>query len=84
MGKEKKRQENRVVSERFPLHFTAGRKPAPQRPRGERALDGYSLQSAATHREANLHRYTALPPLVKAAGKKCVYARPIVVGLLWD
>lgn len=53
-------------------------------PEGRAALDGYSLQSAATHREANLHKYTALPPLVKAAGKKCFYARPIVVGLLCD
>lgn len=75
--KKRKRQENRVAS----LQEGSLCLRDPER---RAALDGYSLQSAATHREANLHRYTVLPPLVKAAGKKCFYARPIVVGLLCD
>lgn len=44
----KKRQENRVVSERFPLRFTAGRKPAPQRPRGESST-GWILPAECRH-----------------------------------
>lgn len=51
--KKRKRQENRVVSERFPLRFTAEAALSLRDPGGESSTGWILLQSAATHREAN-------------------------------
>lgn len=66
-----------MVSERFPTPLHCRKEAfASETQRGEQHWMATPCR-VPPHTEANLHRYTALPPLVKAAGKNCgVYAGP--------
>lgn len=73
-----------MVAERFPPHFTAGRKPDPQSPTEESNADGLFTKMPHTRRESEVAIYivhATLSPLVNTVVKMSFYARLIVAAL---